>query len=42
MKKILLAVAACAMNLGAWAHGGGLDKNGCHHDKATGSYHCHR
>lgn len=22
-------------------HGGGLDKNGCHHDRKTGGYHCH-
>lgn len=25
----------------AWAHGGGLDKNGCHTDRKTGRYHCH-
>lgn len=23
-------------------HGGGLDKNGCHHDRKNGGYHCHR
>lgn len=23
------------------AHGGGLDKNGCHHNRKTGDYHCH-
>ncbi len=22
-------------------HGGGLDKNGCHHDRKRGGYHCH-
>lgn len=42
MKRILLAMAACAISVSAWAHGGGLDKNGCHHDRKTGSYHCHR
>jgi hypothetical protein len=26
----------------AWAHGGGLDKQGCHHDKKAGDYHCHK
>ena len=26
----------------AWAHPGGLDKNGCHHDKKAGDYHCHK
>lgn len=24
------------------AHGGGLDQYGCHHERATGGYHCHR
>lgn len=23
-------------------HGGGLDANGCHHDRKRGGYHCHR
>ncbi|MDR1996354.1 MAG: YHYH domain-containing protein [Azonexus sp.] len=25
-----------------YAHGGGLDANGCHFKRATGEYHCHR
>lgn len=25
-----------------WAHGGGLDKDGCHTNRKTGDYHCHR
>lgn len=25
----------------AVAHGGGLDKNGCHTNRKTGDYHCH-
>jgi hypothetical protein len=25
----------------AMAHGGGLDKSGCHHDRKKGGYHCH-
>lgn len=24
------------------AHGGGHDKNGCHTNRKTGDYHCHR
>jgi hypothetical protein len=24
------------------AHGGGLDKLGCHHNRKAGGYHCHR
>lgn len=26
----------------AWAHGGGLNKEGCHNDRKSGGYHCHR
>lgn len=26
----------------ALAHGGGLNKLGCHNDRKTGGYHCHR
>ena len=26
----------------AFAHGGGLDRHGCHRETATGSYHCHK
>lgn len=26
----------------AFAHGGGLDSIGCHHDRKRGFYHCHR
>ena len=26
----------------AGAHGGGLDRYGCHNETATGGYHCHR
>lgn len=26
----------------AIAHGGGLDKYGCHRDNKAGNYHCHR
>ena len=41
---LLLAVsfvtaAACEL---AHAHGGGLDRLGCHNDRNRGEYHCHR
>jgi hypothetical protein len=36
----VLALALAASN--ASAHGGGLDKHGCHHNRKTGQYHCHR
>ena len=34
-----LVVAAPMISAG---HGGGLDAAGCHHETATGEYHCHR
>ena len=42
-----LAVAAVIVCLilrpgGAYAHGGGLDKLGCHNDRTAGNYHCHQ
>lgn len=40
--KFLLAMIALAVSNAAHAHGGGLDKNGCHTNRKTGDYHCHR
>ncbi|RYG14139.1 MAG: excalibur calcium-binding domain-containing protein [Burkholderiales bacterium] len=37
---ILLALPCLGAN--AWAHGGGLDKEGCHDASKHGGYHCHR
>ncbi|WP_353155284.1 YHYH domain-containing protein [Herminiimonas fonticola] len=25
----------------AFAHSGGTDSSGCHHDRKNGGYHCH-
>lgn len=41
MKKILLLIAAISFSLGAVAHSGGTDKNGCHQDRKNGGSHCH-
>ena len=41
MKKTILALAALAFSIGAFAHSGGTDKNGCHYDRKNGTYHCH-
>src|SRR5687768_4252779 len=38
----LTLIAVLPVSQPAHAHPGGLDKNGGHVDKATGSYHCHR
>ena len=42
MKKIILTLLLVVMSAGAFAHGGGLDGNGCHMNRSTGEYHCHR
>jgi hypothetical protein len=36
-----LTLAAATPGVGE-AHGGGLDANGCHTNRKTGEYHCHR
>lgn len=45
MRILMLAATALAALLAAqsaFAHGGGLDAQGCHHNRSTGEYHCHR
>lgn len=41
MKKILFSITLALVAMSAWSHGGGTDKNGCHHDRKNGGYHCH-
>ena len=38
---LLNGIFLLAPNL-AFAHGGGLDGYGCHHNRKAGGYHCHR
>lgn len=44
--RIIFAAIALIAGLGtagsACAHGGGLNKDGCHTNRKTGEYHCHR
>lgn len=35
-------VPALLLAASAAAHGGGLDADGCHTNRKTGDYHCHR
>jgi hypothetical protein len=42
---IWLAIGFVAVGVWAtfvYAHGGGLDTYGCHHNRKAGGYHCHR
>jgi uncharacterized protein YecT (DUF1311 family) len=40
--SIFFALALFLPTSGVFAHGGGLDSSGCHHDRKNGGYHCHR
>ena len=42
MRTKLVALTLWVVGQAAHAHGGGLDKNGCHNDRKHGGYHCHR
>ncbi len=39
---MVLAGAALVVPAPAAAHGGGLNREGCHNERRTGGYHCHR
>ena len=39
---IALALSTLAAPMTSSAHSGGLDRNGCHTNRKTGDYHCHR
>ncbi len=39
---LVVAAFCLATTTAAWAHGGGLDGYGCHHNRKAGGYHCHR
>ncbi len=40
--KIILIIFIFSFPLKAYSHGGGLNKSGCHNNRITGDYHCHR
>jgi hypothetical protein len=42
MWNAAIFVALSALHLLAHAHSGGLNGNGCHNNRQTGDYHCHR
>ncbi len=39
---LVLICLGVAVPTGFLAHGGGLNRYGCHNQRATGGYHCHR
>jgi len=40
--KFTTIVASLLFSSGVLAHGGGLDRFGCHHGRTAGGHHCHR
>ena len=45
LTKAVLVLGLCMAMSGyepAYAHGGGLNAQGCHNNRKTGDYHCHR
>lgn len=42
LRSGLLLSVALAFPHGADSHGGGLNAEGCHHNRKTGDFHCHR
>ena len=41
LRCVVMAVGLLAASQ-AFAHGGGLNAQGCHNNRKTGDYHCHR
>lgn len=42
LSRILMSVCIAAAATHALAHPGGLNADGCHTNRKTGEYHCHR
>lgn len=46
IRYLAILLISCLMAVitpsAAFAHGGGLDSLGCHHNRKAGGYHCHR
>ena len=40
--KYLTIIFFLFLSSNAFSHGGGLNKQGCHNNRSTGDYHCHR
>ena len=42
MRKLILVILFLILSNKVNSHGGGLNKQGCHNNRSTGDYHCHR
>ena len=41
MKKMIILLFLSVVTITSYSHGGRLNKDGCHHDRKNGGYHCH-
>lgn len=41
LSRLVVVGALAVFPTTLFAHGGGLDRNGCHTNRKTGDYHCH-
>ena len=42
MKNLFIFFLFYILTSSAFSHGGGLNSEGCHNNRKTGDYHCHR
>ena len=42
MKIFFIIILIASLPFNVFSHGGGLNKQGCHNNRSTGDYHCHR
>lgn len=42
LSKFIFAIFLSLSSFNLFAHGGGLNSEGCHNDRKQGTYHCHR
>ena len=42
IKRVIFILSLISISFNAHSHGGGLNKQGCHNNRSTVDYHCHR
>lgn len=42
MRQLIILTLFLSYATSVYAHGGGLNAEGCHWDRKKGTYHCHR
>ena len=42
LRSLILILTVLVFSKHALAHGGGLNKDGCHNNRSSGEYHCHQ